>query len=117
MSEQLPAGRELDALIAEHVMGWQQVLTFTADTKEGQYEWIDPDLTSQALPHYSTDIAAAWLVVQKIESFSLIAPGAWYAGGEYHNEDRWCCETATTIAYGDTAPHAICLAALKAVMP
>jgi len=59
--------REIDALIAEHVMGWKQV-----ETGPYSYQWEDDlgqywDITEKGpFPHYSTDIAAAWEVYMKI---------------------------------------------------
>lgn len=66
-------------------------------------------------PYYSTDIAAAWDVVEKLkllERFSLtlrqLSPTntAWTLSDLRDGEP---------IAWSETAPHAICLAALKAV--
>lgn len=58
---------------------------------------------------YSTDIAAAWEVLEKIISdggaFTLLYDHGWFANKEGFDEGS--SET--------TAPHAICLAALKAV--
>lgn len=68
--------REMDALVAEKVMGLENVRrvrnTMTAFTIER--EWLDvgdyyylPQKTTAIirLPDYSTDIAAAWQVVEK----------------------------------------------------
>lgn len=69
-----PAGRELDALVAERVMGW-------ADINQGTRKWtgIPPGRRSDtfslaqfvAVSHYSTDIAAAWIVTRKIKDLDL----------------------------------------------
>lgn len=124
MNETMQAGRELDALIAEKVMGWPpkpahagwqgDVVPSLADPK-----WVQagPDRGWEMvfLPNYSTDIAAAWKVVEKMREtpkpfFSL----AWYISG------RWGAaflghDDGTDAEMADTAPHAICLAALRAV--
>lgn len=62
--EALPAGRELDALVAEKVMGWRRV---------DDHLWEDADRRLRSTApwsswafHPSTDIAAAWQVVEKI---------------------------------------------------
>ncbi len=84
----LEAGRDLDALVAEKVMG--ETCLFTA-------------------PAYSTDIAAAWQVVDKLHALSFyleVGSAGWMA--------RFANISATE-ASAATAPLAICLAALKAV--
>lgn len=112
------SGRELDALVAEKVMGLKHV--FNADLTEG---WIDIDTVCRSLPSYSTDIAAAWKVVEKLQAYNPF----WDADGfmEFDlsptsgvdGERGWTCNFGddNTRAYASTAPHAICLAALKAV--
>lgn len=114
------AGRELDALVADKVMG------FKIEKGSGGEPII---ITSQKprheadLPEYSTDIASAWVVVEYlrrerdwpfcmgVESPSVDQHFAgWDAEFDSHNE-FFSSNTVT----GETAPHAICLAALKAV--
>jgi hypothetical protein len=55
----LPAGPELDALVAERVLGWVRVM------HDGRRRWSH---TGRAYrdepPRYSTDIAAAWHIVE-----------------------------------------------------
>lgn len=143
-------GRELDMLIAENVMG---------ETLEEELGYIDrngntsfgnsPEYTRQkcenyarqglgtklitrkmAAKAYSTDIAAAWEVVEKIprlknkdtqswgelnnceDGFPFMlkkTPNGWEAGWEGAYWAQECFAEALT------APHVICLAALKAV--
>lgn len=106
-------GRELDALVAEKVMG----LTSSEVEIHRQF-WLDGCFSN--LPHYSTDIAAAWEVVEKLTSkkqphFQLSLCDS------YTENPKWCAEFdldrpfKRVIAKAETAPHAICLAALKAV--
>lgn len=126
-------GRELDALVAEKVMGWERItdgalIWWEKDGKRGH-----PDSYFNSFPCYSTDISAAWQVVEKIP-MTIYAPNAYYANSEYRNNVNWRDEekgwnwtaeanipdpkTAfdeSVEAQGLTAPHAICLAALKAV--
>lgn len=102
-------GRKLDALVAEKVMGW--ALSNKESIKDGLI-YTDRGWTS-AYPSYSTDIAAAWEVVEK---FRWAEP-----------ELSWNDETHSWIVHfqkgmysgyansAETAPHAICLAALKAI--
>lgn len=109
-------GRELDALIAEKVMGRQVVET---DDCNGQDNlWLNQfsEYGDQlGLPNYSTDIAAAWTVVEKFKAVARIEKQ--FLGGNA----EWFCELSIDIGEGSgsaispSAPHAICLAALKAV--
>ncbi len=113
----LEAGRLLDALVAEKVMGWRR--------KPGRNVWIDdnvltgwliePDDVNDA-PCWapSTDIAAAWEVVEKV-----MYPHGWYLAPVPDSEGWWGVFTPPDehreVALGATAPLAICRAALKAV--
>ena len=119
MSE-LNAGHELDALIAEKVMGFAVKLwphtdrLFVAERGNG---------TQILLPAYSTDIAAAWEVVEKLgERFHARLLTPFIRSGDNH---YWCGFTPLGMtgfngrpdyeAVAETAPLAICRAALKAV--
>jgi hypothetical protein len=126
----LEAGRELDTLVAEKVMG------LTADKEHCPYcgaeMWIGA-LRSRCsscsewrygwYKNYSDDISAAWEVIEKLEThpdqilFSLVRKGA-----EMHLL-KWCAEFRKCLgsqkyyyAEAKTAPLAICRAALLAVM-
>lgn len=117
-------GRELDTEVALKVMGLQFVIKVyepgSLDMRPGSVNykfrhesqgWRTPDgELLDELPYYSTDIAAAWEVVEKLDLLSTLllqknSSGVW---GVW-NEDTG------QVHFGDTAPHAICLAALKAV--
>ncbi len=99
-------GRELDALVAEKVMGWKM---------DASAVWHGPGPSCLVLPHYSTDIADAWEIVEKLQSqdWACILDnvkdflGNWQA---HFEKDRRACT-----AESESAPHAIALAALKAV--
>lgn len=115
----LEPGRELDALVAERVMG-----------RNPNLEPLIRDA-----PAYSTDIAAAWEVAEKVKRKDIMEYGDFYLvwgnyGADttpkgphgqmiYPNALAWFCRidmpTRTVSATADTAPHAICLAALEAV--
>ena len=76
--DKLEAGRELDALVAEKVMGW----TWCAGPRpfDGMImRWLfapgkeklslakgNEPMGSLSMPHYSTDVAAAWEVVERL---------------------------------------------------
>ncbi len=125
-------GQELDALIAEKVMGltkpecgWGE-----GDNGKGSF-WNFP------LRPYSTGIAAAWEIVDKglIESLVKLKDGRWYAkparleiNFETDEEELTCgfsidygyyeipiYEENNEGAIANTAALAICLAALKVV--
>ena len=98
----MKAGSELDALIAEKVMGYRRAKS------GGNGIWIDkhgfePNHNS----YYSTDIRAAWEVVEKIGSISIAGP--------ISNGDFICCLAPGKAVARKTVPHAICIAALAAV--
>lgn len=107
--DKLEAGPELDALVAEKVMGWN-VHFVEPELRNGREHWRDPVHNTLYLPSQwcpSGDIAAAWEVVEKVvpgpQGFNLYLSSAWqasFAGGT---------------AVARTAPLAICRAALKAV--
>lgn len=122
-------GRELDALIAQHVMGWigvnaengtgypptanlnpyQEGLDFQAyERARNSYDFI---------PEYSTDISAAWEVVEKLKVLTE------HNGKLFSSRDPWLSFARILSSYdssfGETLwhmnPKEICLAALKAV--
>jgi len=99
-------GRELDALVAECVMG------LTVD-RNGHIEktsnWHAPP------PEYSTDIAAAWEVVERLGWLNLYQqPGGFWWACFYDIDDE---DNTSPLgeASAATASLAICLAALKTV--
>lgn len=106
----LPSGRELDALVAEKVMGWTNILD-RMGVPPNHGPW------SHRVPSYSTDLGAAWTVVEKLIATGHIIElsnrrsGTWKIG-------TWQFQTFGKLSVGadaDTAPLAICRAALKAV--
>ena len=134
MSE-MEAGQKLDALVAEKVMGWaithrghrvmpgpggihggREMRGFTGSVDART--WI-----SQVCPDYSTDISAAWEVVEKLKE----RHGVTLSGGPNDEGgcEGWVCSVKAFgyrrfqdqewNAHADTAPLAICKAALQAV--
>ena len=111
----MPAGREMDALIAELVMGWR--------VEHEPYQFLDGEAgTGYDDPgdfQPSTDIAAAWEVVERLNLLDLYAlkrsneydsQTAGYEVGEPSCGDGgryW-----DRLAEAETAPLAICRAAL-----
>lgn len=116
-------GRELDALVAEKVMGLKRSYRKgeTIALSAGTTTWIEGDLAVEitGYPRYSTDISAAWGVVEAKDARLLLFQMSrvkehpiWKAEfvvtNLFRSDDRFTAEAST-------APHAICLAALKAV--
>ena len=106
MSESITVAslRELDALVAERVLG--------------QIVYWD-----KAIPEYSKDIAAAWEIAQKL-GIALIPQSSgdsfrWFAcdieSVLYRGESIEVYEKNDSGVSGDSAPLAICLAALSSI--
>jgi hypothetical protein len=102
----MKAGRELDALIHKSVFNGQHKAGFNDYGMYVSVHWSQ-------IPHYSTNISDAWLVVEKLGRFDMF----------YHPEivqsyqvKLWSSDGTKMIgkAYAETAPLAISLAALKA---
>ena len=126
------AGRDLDALVAEQVMGcrvrWRSYGTTKAypycdcEGNCGFHNRTD-EQNDDLLECYSTDIAAAWTVVEKIKERGDLFPNVslirvidnkWQHKCEiWRNTGHACGWIAEE--YAATATLAICLAALKAV--
>ena len=120
-------GRELDGLVAENVMGWRECkIGIERDIKgRAGFGLERPGQFRLSFPEYSTNISDAWLVVEKLagdgHALALQAPGSTDMNEAYREFTRWTADFGTnnisgyTEANGDTAPHAICMAALKIV--
>ena len=106
----MKAGRELDALVAEKVMGWVE------NTDPQGCCYIEPHT---GVEHHSfapsTDIAAAWEVLDAIGGNEFDAEITCGMDGVSVGINRTISGDHEHCATGDTAPHAICLAALEAV--
>jgi hypothetical protein len=122
-------GRELDALVAEKVMGWT---VFRSETPN-HYDLLDEEYAHGFPPgedinsvpfeieEYTTDISPAWKVLEKHRNRKNLVT---LVG----DEKKWKCRITAMInvVYGidvhdtqcefKTAPEAICKAALLAVM-
>ena len=134
--DELAAGRELDALVAEHVEGWtwdpwkggnriERVLMAPKPTTVmlfvGAYVLAGELVITDNLPHYSTDIAAAWQVVEAMHGRGLrYAIKGYFEGVASHgcifDDENWVDSNPLYKAVAETVPLAICRAALKAVL-
>lgn len=126
----LPAGPELDRIVAERVMGWRWRRSNVTGRRalypaDGPWpEWMTEsasgaeeecrDHWAASLPPYSTDVAAAWMVVERVEPglshIGVTAPG--WEVVIYRAPDGG--EPVEIVESGPTAPLAICRAALAA---
>lgn len=138
----MTAGRELDALVAEKVMGWKrwtcadfqfQKAVLYHSNPQYLVTWRRDDSLplcedQPSVPRYSTDIAAAWTVVEKMheEGFGVeighaCTPGyGWYAtfvanAAQYEHSEDYEPATERMAVRAPATPLAICLAALKAL--
>lgn len=121
-------GQELDILIAKKVMklsvgsetftnkNWTAPHTHTYYSI-GKPSWHDNQgemYLSNPLPNYSTDITAAWEIINKLPYLVTLT-----TNNPYHPttpETEWFCSFQEEYeAEGESAAHAICLAALKAI--
>ena len=97
---EMKPGKELDVLVAEKVMGWE----YKHDGKKGLMAWFGDGVFKGNCFNPSTDISAAWKVVEKMNCPYIIASTedgeSWVHFGNEGNA-----------AIGET-PHAICIAAL-----
>lgn len=110
-AEELNPGRELDKLIAEKVMG-RSIFSIGGEEPYRLQEG-DEEKGTRNLAYYSTDIAAAWEVVEKMEGIWDIhsTSGGW----RVYLAVRKDGSAKHTIAGEKTIEHTICIAALKAV--
>lgn len=126
----MKSDRPLDAMIAEHVMHTEKYWAIRwGGSGYGDFPTYDEavihelkifgDRRAIIIPYwdepcYSTDISAAWQVVEKLGMVTIenaTPHGPWSVGFTAHDcegEPHWVHVEA------DTAPLAICLAALKA---
>lgn len=109
-------GPELDAAVYAHVFGRESATAFVEDihwdSRGRSYS------TVRRCPYYSTEIAAAWQVVEKLRGSCDVDstcrrcgchnPGLWLCS--FHTEERF--EVVPDCA---TAQEAICIAALLLV--
>lgn len=116
--EKMEAGPEMDALVAERVFGWAGWKRAEGDCLHG----IPPDATGRdrhgtCVPNYSTHIAAAWIVVDKLARLSFGIDREQCFGVRY---DVRCYDDPDmrdkVRATAETAPLAICRAALLATL-
>jgi len=112
----MEAGRELDALVAEKLTGWERIKK--EPWPKPHWSWLRPDGSStRSLPTYSTRLLDAWKIVRYILCLDESNTFALEYG--FDDEPEWCASFGAwgraSIEAANTAPLAICLAALKVV--
>lgn len=132
MTKEMTAGREMDALLAEKVMGYTlSDLSLLAYPKYKLFDIESGEFSGyvKEVPHYSTDIAAAWQVVEQVTKTQCDDTGSFYVFKIVKKHHKWCTYIKHPLwsgihselgknyemhqAYADTAPLAICRCALK----
>lgn len=73
--ETIPAGRDLDARIAERVMGWRNIRNIEDDGRARELVGSRPGSTYEweVVPRYSTERVAALIVEDRISALKLSA--------------------------------------------
>lgn len=126
----MPAGKEMDTLVAEKVMklcvhDWK----LTPNDDDGvcricqkchlEFWGLRPPIYGCHYGSYSTDIAAAWEVVEKIahNASNELArkQGFSYWQLNAYPDKGWACRIGSISINADTAPLAICRVALLAI--
>lgn len=115
MADQTPVseleGRELDVAVHREVFDHEVTRTSNSSpsSSPGSTALEYRDETGALVPHYSSNIAAAWKVVGEATAadFDLQTDGTWRV--------RCWMEASKGYAEAPTAPLAICRAALRAV--
>lgn len=116
-------GRKLDALVGEHVMGLQKYQNdnegYSRDTFVYAHNDIHPETGKPIFvvdcPAYSTEIEAAWEVVEELNA------NGWNVCIASRTDGKHACFITKEFAdngsapYHESVPHAICLAALHAL--
>ena len=92
--------RELDALVAEKVMGWTNIRGTKEPSGKPPNGKLSDFMTYKFIPNYSTDIKAAWGVIDRIDTlvfelFSDLRHKEWTC--KFSVENAWGC--------GETAPR------------
>ena len=131
--------RELDGLVAEKIMGYTiEIQEITQWTSSRIKHWIDNkdravasqfmDLenakiegwrSNGGLPYYSSNMADAWTIVERMCFNEYPYEFELSRGGDYdemgNSNGRWYCQIGTAKVSEKTAEMAICMAALKSI--
>ena len=106
----MPAGKEMDQLIYDKIF---------RESFFGEHptHLIPDDFDFVNLPNYSTDISAAWEVVERLAEHDAMEIYLLRQADGCRICKKWCCYSFFEESLADTAPLAICRCALKYVTP
>lgn len=110
--------REIDALVAEKVLGYVHVVRMFGNI--AIYEWQTPEgVIRQETWQPSKNLAQAWEVLEKFTPHVRIeccdtSDYVEYDADKKWHVDIWVADQAVCCVTAETAPMAICLAALRA---
>lgn len=116
----MKAGRELDVLVSDKIFGSPPCDSPFPDGSLAKAVYVHGPSGKFICPRYSTEIAAAWKVVEKMRHLKMKEDpsagftvwvhweGGYLAGWSWHEMEYY-------VERGDTAPLAICLSALETV--
>lgn len=119
----MPAGYEINKLVAINVMGWALVNNHGA---AGGKFWIGHggsfgDISEMYLPDFSGDMNVAWSAIEKLKVSGF---EAWLMNEQVYKDfpgQVYACKLygkgIVCFCLGETMPLAICRAALLAVVP
>jgi len=119
--------RKLDALVAEKVMNWQyrqdapenySCPEFGGNAgwwQEPDGDWLCANCMEEIFPSYSTNIAAAWQVVEKLREQSIAMTISTMGPRSETMVYTTVAGVNSSTVWEESAPLAICVAALKAV--
>ena len=96
----MEAGREMDCLIAQYIYGWGIDTSESVHRNHGYYQ-------GKKLSQYSADIAAAWEIFTHFVGMSI--------GQRNGTYECYIDGFPNSLTFADSAPLAICRAALKAM--
>jgi hypothetical protein len=119
----MPAGREIDALVAQMVFGWKYAaqLLFPPNDHPAMIEhWAanwDEHGNPNWLPHYSENISRAWEIVDEMckRQFRYEVGGNFMGLGHIYaafDNEQWADGNPPSKAFAETVPLAICRSAL-----
>lgn len=101
-------GRDLDAFVQRAIFDSE---TTFAKSPIGRFDWFYKiGEAFVVVPPYSTNIAAAWTVVEKLKDTHY----NFQIENDQGELNAWLVQFGAAHSESDSAPHAICLAALKA---
>lgn len=110
MASLLPLLGQLDALVAERVMGWSV-------RRDGNSYYCTQKNGGFFVPRFSSDMGAAWQVVEELAKNGLVVEIRHNAKGKFQvtGVNCWRETRRPEEVIDPSAPIAICLAALRFV--